>query len=109
MTEIALTRMVDALEARDRAALEGVFAQEVALRASLPRRDVERVGAAEASGVMLGWFADCTSVKRIAFDVGTVGDVWHVSYRFALRESEVEMGSTDPKVAESAQPHGAQQ
>jgi TusA-related sulfurtransferase/ketosteroid isomerase-like protein len=91
MTEIALTRMVDALEARDRAALEGVFAQEVALRASLPRRDVERVGAAEASGVMLGWFADCTSVKRIAFDVGTVGDVWHVSYRFALRESEVDL------------------
>lgn len=86
MNETVLERMVNALETGNRAGLQSVFTQDVSLRASLPHRDVERSGAADAADLMLSWFADRGEIKRISFAVSTVADVGHVSYRFAVRE-----------------------
>jgi len=85
----ALTGLVDALGAGDRGALERLLAEDVHLRAALPRRDVERTGRAEAAALMLGWFSDATDIARAHRAVDRVGDVWRVSYRFTLRENGV--------------------
>lgn len=83
----ALNEMIDALEMADGEALAGLLAQDVRLRASLPRRDIERIGPADAAAVMAGWFADATDITRLHSAVEAVGDVWRASYRFQLREA----------------------
>src|SRR4029453_13423408 len=75
--ESVLHRMVDALEAVDRAGLETVLASNVQLRASLPSRDVERSGRTEVAEQMLGWYRDATEITRVSGLVDSVGDVWH--------------------------------
>jgi hypothetical protein len=89
--QAALTGLVDALASGDRGTLERVLAEGVHLRAALPRRDVERIGRAEATALMLGWFADATDIARVHRAVDRVGDVWRVSYRFTLREDGVDL------------------
>jgi TusA-related sulfurtransferase len=84
--ESVLHRLIDALESADGPGLEGVLAHDVRLRASLPRRDVERVGRAGAAELMLGWFRDATGIARVWSAVERVGDVWHAGFRFTLRE-----------------------
>jgi TusA-related sulfurtransferase len=91
VSEETLARMVDALQACDRAAIEGLFTDDVSLRALLPRRDVQLTGAAEAAALMIGWFADSTDRARVAYDISTVGDTWRVSYRFTLREAGADL------------------
>jgi tRNA 2-thiouridine synthesizing protein A len=86
-----LERMIDALESRDLTVLEGVFAEHVQLRASLPQRDVQRSGRAEAAALMVGWFTDATDIARVYGAVDTVGDVWHAGYRFTLREAGADL------------------
>jgi TusA-related sulfurtransferase/ketosteroid isomerase-like protein len=88
--ESALHRMIDTLEAVDRAALEGVFADDVRLRASLPSRDEERSGRAEAAELMLAWYRDSTDITRVHDVVDSVGDIWHAGWRFTLREAGAE-------------------
>lgn len=83
--------MIDALEAADTPALQSVFADDVKLRASLPRSDVERTGRADAAALMVGWFADATDITRVHSAVEAVGDVWRASYRFTLRESGADL------------------
>jgi TusA-related sulfurtransferase len=86
MNEIVLERMVDALQTGDRAGLESVFTEDVSLRASLPHRDVERSGAADAADLMLSWFSGRGEIKRIGFAISSVADIGHVSYRFAVHD-----------------------
>jgi hypothetical protein len=84
------THMIEAVETADLTVLEGLFAADIRLRASLPQGDLERSGRSEAAALIHGWFADSTNVVQ-AFDVvDMVGDVWHVGYRFTLREAEVD-------------------
>jgi TusA-related sulfurtransferase/ketosteroid isomerase-like protein len=89
--ERVLSRLIDAIETPDRPALGSVFAEDVRFRASLPRRDIERTGRAEAAAAMLGWFADATDIARVHFAIDVVGDVWHASYRFTLREAGADL------------------
>jgi TusA-related sulfurtransferase len=89
--ESVLHRMVDALEATDRAGLEGVLASDVRLRASLPRRDVERSGRGEAADLMLAWYSDSTNIARVHSVVDSIGDVWHAGWRFTLQEAGADL------------------
>jgi tRNA 2-thiouridine synthesizing protein A len=89
--ESLLGRMVDALEAVDRAGLDAVLAEDVTLRASLPRRDVQCSGRAEAAELMLGWFRDGTGIVRVWHTVERVADVWHVAWRFTLCEAGADL------------------
>jgi len=89
--ESLLGRMVDALEAVDRTGLDAVLAEDVTLRASLPRRDVQCSGRAEAAELMLGWFRDGTGIVRVGHTVERVADVWHVAWRFTLCEAGADL------------------
>jgi TusA-related sulfurtransferase len=89
--ESVLHRMVDALESVDRVRLEDVFAGDVRLRASLPSRDEERSGRAEAAELMLAWYRDATDITRVHGEVDSVGDVWHAGWRFTLREADADL------------------
>lgn len=89
--ESVLHRMVDALEAVDRAELQAALASNVQLRASLPSRDVERSGRTEVAEQMLGWYRDATEVTRVHGLVDRVGDVWHAGWRFTLREQGADL------------------
>jgi TusA-related sulfurtransferase len=86
-----LNRMVDALESVDSEALQSVLADDVRFRASVPRRDVERTGRAEAAAVMVGWFAGATDIARVHRAIGIVGDVWHAEYRFTVRDRDAHL------------------
>ncbi len=89
MSEITLNRLVDALEAGDRPALQGVFTDDVSLRASLPRADAQRTGPAEAADLMLGWFTDRGDIKRLGFVLDALDRIGSVSYRFVVGGSLV--------------------
>jgi TusA-related sulfurtransferase/ketosteroid isomerase-like protein len=84
---LALHRMIDALQAVDQPALERVLDEDVTLRALLPRRDEVGAGRAEVADRMLAWYRDSTGIVRVHDVVDTVGDVWHAGWRFTLREA----------------------
>jgi len=85
-----LGQMIDAVQTGDRAALEGVFAEDVRLRASLPQGDVQRFSRVEVAALILGWFADLPGIAREHDVVDLVGDVWHVGYRFTWCEADAD-------------------
>jgi tRNA 2-thiouridine synthesizing protein A len=85
-----LGQMIDAVQTGDRAALEGVFAEDVWLRASLPHGDVQRFSRVEAAALILGWFGGLPGIAREHEVVDLVGDVWHVGYRFTWCEAETD-------------------
>jgi tRNA 2-thiouridine synthesizing protein A len=87
MQELVLHRLVDALESVDGVGLAGVLAGDVRLRASLPSRDEDRSGRAEVAELMLSWFRDSTDITRVHGAVDRIGDAWHASWRFTLREA----------------------
>jgi tRNA 2-thiouridine synthesizing protein A len=83
--ELVMTRLVKALAGRDRPVLDEVLDGEVVLRALLPRRYVELVGAEPVAEEMLGWFAEVPEIAPVRTGVDTVGDVWHAALRLSLR------------------------
>lgn len=89
--ESLLDRMVDAFEAVDRAGLDAVLADDVTVRASLPRRDVQCSGRDRAAELMLGWFRDCTGIVRVWHTVERVADIWRVAWRFTLCEAGADL------------------
>jgi TusA-related sulfurtransferase len=82
--------MINAMASRDRPALLGLLAEGVRLRAVLPARQVDLVGAEPVADEMLDWFAEVPEVVLLASDTDMVGDVLHAGYRFALRGGSVE-------------------
>jgi hypothetical protein len=74
--------LVDAIAARDEGGIAACFAPGVELRALLPPGLRERTGAAEAAGLMIGWFADSTELRLIESRTEAVGDRLRIAYRF---------------------------
>jgi hypothetical protein len=86
-----LERMVDAIQAQDCAALSALFAADITLRASLPRRDVSATGPQAAAEVILSWFDGGTDIVRVHHTVDAVGDRGHAGFRFTVRENGTEL------------------
>ena len=80
------TRLVQAIVARDEAALAACFAPEAELRALVPRGLRERSGAAEAAALFTGWWADVTEVRLVASETEEVSDRLRVAYTVDLVE-----------------------
>jgi TusA-related sulfurtransferase len=83
-TDLTVGHLVQALALRDRAGLLARLSDEVVLKALLPRRYVERDGAAEVADEMLGWFEDVPEIVVRHCQVDRVGDVWHAGFQFGL-------------------------
>jgi TusA-related sulfurtransferase len=82
--------LINALAARDRSALLGLLAEDVRLRAVLPSKQLDLVGAGPVVDKMTGWFADSPELVPLASNVDLVGDVLYAGYRFAMRGGPVE-------------------
>jgi TusA-related sulfurtransferase len=76
--------LVQALARRDRDGLVAQLSDGVTLRALLPRRYVERSGAASVADEMLSWFSDAPEIVVREVGVDLVGDAWHASFQFDL-------------------------
>jgi SnoaL-like domain len=81
-------RFVEAVAARDAAALAACFASGVELRALVPPGLRERTGAAEAAAMISGWFEDSTELELLSSQSEQLADKLYVSYRFAAVEDE---------------------
>ena len=79
-------RLVAAVAAQDASALSACFADDVQLRALIPKGLREGTGAAEAAAIISKWFADATELDLVESQVYQVEDKLHVSYRFAVVE-----------------------
>jgi hypothetical protein len=80
------TRLVEAIVARDAEALAACFAPAVELRALVPRGLRERTGAADATALISGWYADVTDLRLVDSHTEEVSDRLHVAYTVDLVE-----------------------
>jgi hypothetical protein len=76
---------VDAVVRRDFESLATVFADDVALRALLPRETVEVVGSADAIQRIRGWFEPHTSLEVLEVEQRPGGRREYFAYRFSLK------------------------
>jgi hypothetical protein len=82
-------RLINAVAARDEAALAECFAPAAEFRALTPPGLRERSGAVHASSLISQWFGDSTELQLVESDSAVVGDRLHVSYRFVgVEENE---------------------
>jgi TusA-related sulfurtransferase len=84
-TDLTVNAQVQALAARDRPGLLAGLADDVRLRAQLPRRDVERIGAGAVADELLGWFDDVPEIVVQRAQAQPLADLWHAEFRFGLR------------------------
>jgi hypothetical protein len=80
------TKLVEAIVARDEAALATCFAPAVELRALVPRGLRERSGASEAAALFAGWYADVTELRLVESQVDELSDRLHIAYRLDVVE-----------------------
>jgi TusA-related sulfurtransferase len=83
-TDRTVGHLLQALALRDRAGLLACLSDEVVLKALLPRRYVERDGAAAVADEMLGWFSDVPEIVVRHCVVDQVGGLWHTGFQFGL-------------------------
>jgi hypothetical protein len=76
-------RLVSGIAAQDAAAIASCFADDVEFRALTPNGLRERSGAAEAAGLVAGWFGDSTELEVVDSRSDEVEDRVPISYRFA--------------------------
>jgi ketosteroid isomerase-like protein len=104
------TRFVEAIGARDRAALAACFAGDAQFRALIPPGLRERTGAGDAADLVVSWFADSTELELVAARAETVGDRLHLAYRFRgveegepyVVEQQVYCAVTDGRIASAS-------
>ena len=80
------SKLVEAIVARDEAALASCFASAVELRALVPRGLRERSGATEAAALLAGWYSDVTELRLVESQVEELSDRLHVAYRLDVVE-----------------------
>jgi len=79
-------KLVEAVAARDEAALAACFAPAVELRALVPRGLRERSGASEAAALFAAWYADATELRVVESQVEELSDRLHIAYRLDIVE-----------------------
>jgi hypothetical protein len=79
-------KLVEAIAARDEAALAACFDPAVELRALVPRGLRERSGASEATALFAGWYADVTELRLVESQVEELSDRLHIAYRLDVVE-----------------------
>jgi hypothetical protein len=79
-------KLVEAIAARDEAALAACFAPAVELRALVPRGLRERSGASEAAALFAAWYADATELRLVESQVEELSDRLHIAYRLDIVE-----------------------
>ena len=77
-------RFIEALTARDFAALGELLDPTVWLRALLPRQLVERRGAHDVLGAFAAWYGGATGFAPVALNHDVVGSKERATYRFVL-------------------------
>ena len=82
------TRVVEAIAAQDRSALEDCFAPGASLRALIPKGLRERAGAGEVAELVSGWLADAEPLELLDSTVDFVGDRLHLAYRLRGVEND---------------------
>lgn len=83
----AARRFLDALAARDFAALEACLAPDVRFRALVPNRLREHDTAPQAVARLRQWFGDADAFHMVKADLEEVGGRTHVAYRFRLHDA----------------------
>jgi ketosteroid isomerase-like protein len=76
------TRLVEAIESQDTAAISLCFAADTQFRALTPSGLRERTDAPEVAVLIASWFADSTELELVDSEAKEVGDRLHVAYRF---------------------------
>jgi len=80
------SRLVEAIVARDEAALTACFAPAVELRALVPPGLRERCGASEAAALFTRWYGKVTELRLVESSVEELSDRLHVAYRLDVVE-----------------------
>ena len=80
------TKLVEAIAARDEAALAACFAPAVELRALIPRGLRERTGAAEAAALFTIWYGNVTELRLVDSQTEEVSDRLRVAYTVEVVE-----------------------
>jgi TusA-related sulfurtransferase len=78
--------VVDAIVARDRAALRAALMPSVVFRALIPPGLREASSGDKATELILSWFSDASAVELLEQSIGTVGPRQRLSYRLAVVE-----------------------
>jgi hypothetical protein len=78
-------RFLGALVGRDYAALDGLLADDVWLRALLPRHLEEHYGSGETAAAFRSWFERAGDLRTVARGHSVVAGKERITYRFLLR------------------------
>lgn len=87
-TRDIMVDLLHGIQARDYAALEGLFMPDVRFRASLPDEIIEVSTPADATACYRDWFDDATELHVLAWGRDRVGDVTTFHYRLRARGGE---------------------
>ena len=79
-------KLVEAIVARDEAALASCFAPAVELLALVPRGLRERSGASDAAAQFTRWYGDVTELRLVDSRVEELSDRLHIAYRLDVVE-----------------------
>ena len=86
MTDSLGARLVRGIAKQDPQAIADCFTDQAQVRALVPPGLRERTGAADAAGLIAGWFADSTELELLDSHTNEIGDKLHIGYRFTGTE-----------------------
>ena len=79
---------VNAVAGRDFEGLQAAMADDVRFRLLVPKGPQEQVGAAEAVGRFVGWYAEADELRVESSSVGTVAGRLVLTYQFRLHDAD---------------------